>query len=501
MSETLKFVLENLKHKKDTLWLEFGVFSGETINFISNFTDDKVYGFDSFEGLPEKWRDGYEKGAFDRKGLLPKVNDNVELIKGWFNDTLPTFLKDKNKKISFIHIDCDLYSSAKTVLDCTKEYFDEECTIVFDEIVGYPGFDGPNGELRALKEFIDNESASFMMKNVHSKGQQMALKFIKHENCILHLTHTWGGGTQKYIDDLCKVFPNEKHVILNKQPFHINIKNTKVLHIHSTMVGEENIGWEVLKIAELFKKENKKVILSVHDYQWLFPWCLHPTTEDFETFSKSYADNFKNLLHFCDKVYFHTENVLKRYKQFCGDINCIVKPPCDTLIRYENHIIQPIHEGIIKVAFLGGNSQHKGFHHFSDLARNCCNKFEFHMYGVDASSKNFISHGKYEDETIIETLHKEGIHVLLALSISEETYCYALTKMINSGLPIVFFNRGSFTDRLLGKHERFFEVDSFCDLKSRLEDAVNYVKNNEPLYDYEPVSNEIISNGDEIYIC
>jgi hypothetical protein len=99
-----------LKHKPDTLWLEFGVASGRTINYISKFTNDKVYGFDSFEGLPEKWRDGFDKGAFSRNGNLPKVNDNVELIKGWFDDTLPKFIeKHNNKKVSFIHTTATIF--------------------------------------------------------------------------------------------------------------------------------------------------------------------------------------------------------------------------------------------------------------------------------------------------------------------------------------------------------------------------------------------------------
>jgi hypothetical protein len=50
-----------LQHKPNTLWLEFGVATGTTINYISRFTNDKVYGFDSFEGLPENWREGYDK--------------------------------------------------------------------------------------------------------------------------------------------------------------------------------------------------------------------------------------------------------------------------------------------------------------------------------------------------------------------------------------------------------------------------------------------------------
>jgi hypothetical protein len=152
----LKHVFEvmKLQHKPDTLWLEFGVASGSTINYISRFTNDTVYGFDSFFGLPEKWRDGYDKGAFNRNGVLPPVYKNVELIKGWFNETLLDFITKQNKKVSFIHIDVDLYSSTKYILDVLKNYMDKDCVIVFDELVNYPGFDGDNGELRAFYEFI-----------------------------------------------------------------------------------------------------------------------------------------------------------------------------------------------------------------------------------------------------------------------------------------------------------------------------------------------------------
>lgn len=77
-----------VKHLND-LWLEFGVFRGSTINNMSNYTKDTVYGFDSFEGLPEFWREGFDAGAFNLEGQLPSVNSNVELIKGWFTETLP----------------------------------------------------------------------------------------------------------------------------------------------------------------------------------------------------------------------------------------------------------------------------------------------------------------------------------------------------------------------------------------------------------------------------
>ena len=131
----LHYVFENigLRHREDTLWLEFGVYNGETINYISRFTRNRVYGFDSFEGLPETWRDGFEKGVFTMNGNLPVVNENVVLVKGLFQDTLSNLI-------------------------C---FMNEECIVVFDELVNYPGFDGDNGELKAFYEFVTEHDIRF----------------------------------------------------------------------------------------------------------------------------------------------------------------------------------------------------------------------------------------------------------------------------------------------------------------------------------------------------
>jgi len=45
--------------------LEFGVYKGESINYFAQKLSHKnIYGFDSFMGLPEFWRDGFNKNFF-----------------------------------------------------------------------------------------------------------------------------------------------------------------------------------------------------------------------------------------------------------------------------------------------------------------------------------------------------------------------------------------------------------------------------------------------------
>ena len=94
--------------KINGLYLEFGVFEGKSINVIANIVEPKkVYGFDSFKGLPEDWNRGdtiYKKGHFSLNEL-PKVNYNVNLVEGFYEDSLAVWKEKYKDDISFIHID------------------------------------------------------------------------------------------------------------------------------------------------------------------------------------------------------------------------------------------------------------------------------------------------------------------------------------------------------------------------------------------------------------
>jgi hypothetical protein len=82
----------------DGMILEFCVATGRTINHIARLTDRHVDGFDSFSGLPESWRTGFLPGTFAQ--AIPAVPKNVLLHKGWFSDTLPSFLDDKSEPVA-----------------------------------------------------------------------------------------------------------------------------------------------------------------------------------------------------------------------------------------------------------------------------------------------------------------------------------------------------------------------------------------------------------------
>ncbi len=139
--------------------LEFGVCRGGTIRVIRQVLDRsfQVFGFDSFVGLPEAWidKDGVvvvPPEYFSTNGVIPDVRD-VKFYAGWFADTLPEYLKIA-EPIALLHIDSDLYSSAKEVLWALNDYIIEGTIIVFDEWFYKHDVKYDDHEQKAFNEWI-----------------------------------------------------------------------------------------------------------------------------------------------------------------------------------------------------------------------------------------------------------------------------------------------------------------------------------------------------------
>lgn len=158
--------------------MEFGVFNGMTINRFADNCEATFYGFDSFDGLPEYWMEGFDVDTFKVK-KLPAVRENVILIPGWYDESLPVFVKEHNlqsEKIAFIHIDCDLYSSTKTVFEYIGEYIKEGCIIAFDEYFNYPAW--KKHEFRAFQEWVKDNNISYEYIAYVENWSQVAVRIL-----------------------------------------------------------------------------------------------------------------------------------------------------------------------------------------------------------------------------------------------------------------------------------------------------------------------------------
>jgi len=135
-------------------YLEFGVFQGESIRKVAELNPNpqcRLYGFDSFEGLPQDWNEEKKKGTFDVGGRMPQIDDpRVTFVKGWFDLTLPAFLQDYRPLDQvWIHIDADLYGSTMCALTYLNRHIRPGTIVVFDEV------EDLMHEFKALCDFQD----------------------------------------------------------------------------------------------------------------------------------------------------------------------------------------------------------------------------------------------------------------------------------------------------------------------------------------------------------
>ena len=165
------------KFDKENLFLEFGVFKGDSINlFAKNLKkiNATIFGFDSFKGLKNEWmtEEFNPPGTFDLKGKKPKTENNVELIDGWVEETIKKFFSENSQKIAFVHFDLDTYESTSFVLKSIKKNLQPGTIILFDEFYGFPNWE--KYEYRAFREEIEGNK----FKYIAFGSRQACIKII-----------------------------------------------------------------------------------------------------------------------------------------------------------------------------------------------------------------------------------------------------------------------------------------------------------------------------------
>jgi hypothetical protein len=136
-------------------YLEFGVRYGDSLfrwSSLNTCSDSRFIGFDSFEGIPEDWvsvTGTAKKGAFSVEGCIPKTDDRrVKFVKGWFNETLRSFLKNFPPRSRLvIQNDGDLFSSTLYTLATVDPILRPGTILIFDE------FANPLHEWRAFEDY------------------------------------------------------------------------------------------------------------------------------------------------------------------------------------------------------------------------------------------------------------------------------------------------------------------------------------------------------------
>jgi len=133
-------------------YLEFGVAAGQSFRWWVDRNRDprsRFIGFDTFTGLPEDWG-RFRRGHFDTAGIPPDIGDpRCRFVSGLFAETLPRFVAEYDPgPRRVVHVDCDLYGSALTVLTGLAGHLRPGDLVLFDE------FSALAHEFRAWTDFL-----------------------------------------------------------------------------------------------------------------------------------------------------------------------------------------------------------------------------------------------------------------------------------------------------------------------------------------------------------
>ena len=162
-------------------YVEFGCHGGMTFKLAYQESrrhghNANLWGFDSFAGLPDTnetkdehpfWKPGTLATSIEEFHSICMRNgvprNSYQVIKGYYEKSLPELTEGNTPKdICLAYIDCDLYSSTKSVFDFLRPRLKHGMIIAFDDYFCWSAT-RISGERKAmLEEFSNNKDWSLL---------------------------------------------------------------------------------------------------------------------------------------------------------------------------------------------------------------------------------------------------------------------------------------------------------------------------------------------------
>ncbi|MEM7436914.1 MAG: class I SAM-dependent methyltransferase [Myxococcota bacterium] len=191
------------RDRAEGLWLEFGTGTGSTARVMCEARQHgKVYTFDWFKGLPTDWipEYGVTKGTFAQPAPTD-LPPNAEIVEGRFEETLAPFLASRpGQRVDLVHIDCDVYTSTRFVLDTLTPRVGTGTVFVFDELFFFPGRE--HHEAKALFEWQRETGQRFEWIGTHGDRRAIDVHFEATQNPELRLRNYVGRDRRIMAPDL-----------------------------------------------------------------------------------------------------------------------------------------------------------------------------------------------------------------------------------------------------------------------------------------------------------
>jgi len=337
-----------------------------------------------------------------------------------------------------------------------------------------------------------------------------ALWRLSKRPVVLHVLHSWGGGTEKYVAELAaRLVPSALQLVL--------VAKRRAQHVGFLLLISEPPDWRAVQFATAtmsdvaaflssfgltqvhvhhFLDVFEQIVpflrqlalpydLSIHDYTTICP-RIHLVTDDAIYCgepdekgclrcllkSRGLGDDILwwrhlgiSMIRGADRVLCPSIEAAKRIRKYVPDSRIIVVPHEDELYRPERAVrLSPLRPGDpLRVAVLGTLSEHKGGSFLLDCVKAANENgtpIAWYVVGEFSSSslkarakqlkKSLSVTGRYRVDDIPRLIDDVGPHVLLFVQRWPETYSFTLSEAFRTGYPILAPAIGAFSERVSG---------------------------------------------------
>jgi hypothetical protein len=306
---------------------------------------------------------------------------------------------------------------------------------------------------------------------------------------ILH--NIEGGGTLKYIRDL------QEYPTYFIEMHHQNDLRSHTFHPYDVILVQQ-LGTDITPadLVQLHEETGVHLILCIHDFFWF--QVHHPIQPEIcasaYLYTPTISEDTLELFQRASLVIHPSKFTQEHYARYFPTHNTLVQPHND-LVQREAKRTNRITK-VIRIGMLHERSEYKGAEQIQLLQQ----RYPFYK-GIRVQFVHCV-HTENDWQQWIPS-----IHGLLHLNKWGETYCYGLTKSLNSGLPLLYNNLGAYRERIpVREHyvkvaEREEEYTNVALLYSKFELWMDYLLANQGNYNYSFLDTTKIRHDFYTFLC
>lgn len=273
-----------------------------------------------------------------------------------------------------------------------------------------------------------------------------------------------GGGALKYLLDITKNYINFEFILVKAFSDLCKIKKESIIFLqHLFFIPDIDVD----DIISIVKSTNSKLIITIHDWYWLDN-NVKKNFDDTISWHNLYLSEQVQINKKVQELFLLSQDIIlpsqfafNIYSKYFNNNNFKIVPHNDYYVYKQDKYIKTITEMRINIGVLHENTICKGSELINYLKMNyqSYKNYQIKWFIVHQNIEKYTNDGEF-----YKLIDNHNIHALTLLSKYGETWCYALTKYLNSKLPIIYNNFGSFKERIHSTEHYFKAYDNEIDM-------------------------------------